>query len=392
MYSSIVWINLNNDYNILVGGKEACKLIIFKSNLKRILKSRINLIFMIIFPIVFVSISMASSFQLPKTTVGIVDKDKTRFTKDFIKNLSEKNNVRVFNEADIKDKLINNGADYIMVIDKGFTEAIINNKEAALRGYSIQESNISLPTKYYVDSYINSVKNIGAASKGDEEKFYNGLESFNKGSFKGVYRDINNSQRKSNTLQALGFLIMSMIFLSNNTAQLILDDKQNKTFFRIFASPISTKSYMLQNILSSLVILLIQITLIFTIMVKIFHAEFGMSLFSVYALYLLFSLMCVSLGVAVVSISKNTRQAGAINSFITVPMCMLGGCFWPISFMPDILVKISNFMPTTWILRAASKVIDGSSLVGVKTEISVILLFTLVFILLGSWKKADITK
>jgi ABC-2 type transport system permease protein len=369
-------------------------LIIFKSNLKRILKSRSNLIIMIIFPIVFVAISMVASYgNLIRMNVGIVDKDNTRFTHSLIEKLKEKNHVRMFKEADVKDKLINDSADYVLVIEKGFTEAIINNKAAALIGYSIQESDISLPTKYYIESYINSAKNIGAAAMGNEEKFYIGLEAYEKGNIKSIYKGINNSQQnKSNTLAALGFLIMSMLFLSNNTSQLILDDKQNKTFFRIFASPISTKNYMLQNILSSFVILIIQTALIFTIMAKVFNADFGTSIFNVYVLYLLFSLMCVSLGVAVVSISKNARQAGAINTFITVPMCMLGGCFWPIRFMPDILVKISNFMPTTWILKASDKVMFGSSLYGVRTEISVLLLFTLVFILLGSWKKADITK
>ena len=367
-------------------------MIIFKSNIKRILKSKSNLILMIVFPMIFISIAMSASFGTAKPTLGIVDKDKTKFTQSFIKDSKEKNNVVFLNQADIKDKLINNGADYIIVIDKGFTDALINNKEASLKGYSIQESNISLPTKYYIDSFINSAKNIGAASKGDEIKFYKGLESYKKGNFKSIYRDVDNNQRKSNTLAALGFLIMSMIFLSNSTSQLILEDKQNKTFFRIFASPISTGHYMLQNILSSFAILIVQTTLIFTIMVKVFKADFGTSIFSVYVLFVIFSLMCVSLGVAITSASKNARQSASISTFITVPMCMLGGCFWPINIMPDILLKISNFMPTTWILRASQKVMKGSNLFGVRTEISVLLLFTLVFILLGSWKKADIVK
>lgn len=368
-------------------------MIIFTSNLKRILKDRGNLIMMIIFPIIFITLSMSISMGGSKITIGVVDYDKTKFTAMLIDKVKKANTVRYIDEMNIKKTLVDSGADYIMVINKGFTNNIILNRPALIKGYSIMEANTALPTKYYIENFINAAKNIGIASKGSEAVFYKGLIYYNKGSLSAIYKSVKiKGSMNSNILQGLGFLIMSMIFLSNNSAQLILEDKKNKTFYRIFGSPISARNYMLQNVASFFVVLLIQLTFIFTIMKLAFNADFGSSIFNIFGLYAIFSLVCVSLGVAVTSISKDTRQANTINTFITVPMCMLGGCFWPRDFMPDILNKIGNFMPTSWVLKASERIINGDTIFSVGKEISILLLFTLVFILLGSWKKADITK
>lgn len=363
------------------------------NNLKRILKVKSNLIIMFIMPLIFITIFMMQTYGGATTTVGIVDKDNTKFSSMIIDNLKEKNNVIYIKESDIKSKLVSSSIDYGMVIDKGFTKNIINNKDANIQGYSIKESNMSLPTKFYIDSYINSAKNIGAASRGDEKAFYAGLNNYSKGNLEVSYKQLANTKSKgTSTLIGLGFLIMSMLFLSNMTAQIILDDKKNKTFYRIFASPISARNYMLQNVLSFFMILMIQLAVIFAIMKLGFNAYFGPSIIPMFGLFAIFSLVCVSLGVAISSISKDTRQAGALNTFITVPMCMLGGCFWPRDFMPDVLLKISNFIPTTWVLKGAEKLINGDGIGSIFTDVMVLLLFTLIFILLGSWKKADITK
>ncbi len=348
---------------------------------------------MFIFPIIFITFTMSISMGEIKITVGIIDNDKTKFTQMLIDHIEKTNTVRYLDEADIKKTLVDSDADYIMVINKNFTSNIIQNKESFIKGYSIKESNISLPAKYNIENFINAAKNIGIASKGNEAIFYKGLTDYSQGSVSAAYKSVKtNGNKSSNILRGLGFLIMSMIFLSNNIARLILEDKRNKTFYRIFSSPISPRNYMLQNVFSFFGVLLIQLVLIFSIMKFIFHADFGSSILNILGLYAIFSLVCVSLGIAITSISKDTRQAGAINTFITTPMCMLGGCFWSRDIMPDILRKIGDFVPTSWVLKASEKIINGDTIFSVGTEISILLLFTLVFILLGSWKKADVAK
>jgi ABC-2 type transport system permease protein len=60
--------------------------------------------------------------------------------------------------------------------------------------------------------------------------------------------------------------------------------------------------------------------------------------------------------------------------------------------MPSFLQKIGDFVPTTWALKAAEKVLNGSSLIAVSKELLIMLLFAVVFFLMASWRKADIAK
>jgi ABC-2 type transport system permease protein len=368
-------------------------MIIFISNLKRIFKAKSNLIIMFIFPIIFITLSMMGSVGDSRPAIGIVDKDNTKFTKLLIEKIEDKNDVVLLKETDLKNRLVSANIDYGMVIYNGYTKDILSNKEANITGYSIKESNMSLPTKYYIDSFINSAKNIGVAARGNEQEFYKGLNAYDKGVLAVEYKTLNKDKaRGSNTLASMGFLIMSMLLAATMTASIILKDKQNKTFYRIFAGPISSRNYMIQNVLSFFITQVLQLVIIFSIMIFGFNAYFGPSLLAMFGLYMIFSIVCVSIGVAISSIARDSRQAASLSNFVTIPMCMIGGCFWPRDFMPDILVKISNFMPTTWLLKAASKLINGDAISSIFTDVAVLLLFALVFILLGSWKKADITK
>lgn len=348
---------------------------------------------MFILPMVFIILIMGFTTGGGQINVGVVDQDQTKLSARLIEHVKETNNVRMIPESRIKKLLTESSVDYVMVIPKNFASDIIQGKATQIKGYSIQESNVALPAKYSINNFLSSAKNIGIAANGSEQAFYKGLSAYEQGSFSTVLKRVKNNDNKGDrTLTALGFLIMSMLFIGNNCAQMILEDKTDKTFYRIFAGPITPRNYMLQNIASFLTAMVLQLAIILTIMKTAFHGYFGTSILNIFGLYVIFGMFCVALGVGIMSFSKTSRQAGTLNTFITVPMCMLGGCFWPASFMPDLLQKISNLMPTTWVLRASRKIIEGGSLMNVGVEISVILLFALVFVLLGSWKKADITR
>ncbi len=74
-----------------------------------------------------------------------------------------------------------------------------------------------------------------------------------------------------------------------------------------------------------------------------------------------------------------------------VPMCMLGGCFWNSDMMPNTFQYISNFVPTTWMVKAIDVVLlGGGKINSVSINIIVITLFSVVFFLLGIFTKRDI--
>ena len=366
---------------------------IFFNNIKRILKKKINIIMMIVVPVLFIVVSMAATGSGGNFNIGIVDNDNTKLTNMLIEELGNKASIKKVNEAEIKSNIINMKIDYAIVFHKDFTKNIIDGKDAKLKSYSIKETDATVPIKMYIDSFISTAKNISAAVPGNEEKFYSGFDFYKDGSFQAEYKSIELKEfGKKTSITSLGFLIMCILFLSSFATTLIIEDKKSGTYYRIFSTPIRIKSYMLQNILSFIAVALLQVGLVLAIMMAVFKADFGPSPINVFVVMSIFAIVAVALGVVVSSLSKDERQVSTLSSLINIPILMLGGCFWPREVMPSFLQKIGDFVPTTWGLKAAERVINGSSLIGVSKEITIMLLFIVVFFLLSSWRKADIAK
>lgn len=364
---------------------------IFIYNIKRILKDKVNLIFMIILPVFFLGMIMMGSFEMGLPKVGIIDRDNTSLTKTISTKLNGKASLESLQGNDIKKNLIDKNMDYIIEIDEGFTKRLINGEDVKINGYSIKEANTSASIVFYLESYLGSLKNMAKAAEGDEGKFYSMIKDYDNASFNGDYIAVGDKNGKRvSTFQGLGFLVMGMLLLSTFGSTIIIKDKLNKTYHRVFTTPVSIKSYMLQNLLSFIMVSVFQIIAIFAIVILILKGDLGPSIFNTFVVFFVFSLVCVSLGVWVSTMSKDLGQASAIFTLIITPICMLGGCYWPRDIMPDLLQRIANFLPTTWVLKAAEKVIFGGKLSSVAMELTILLLFALVFFLLGSWRKNDI--
>ncbi|TAH63270.1 MAG: ABC transporter permease [Gottschalkiaceae bacterium] len=373
-----------NFYNIFPFRKEECSMIIFKNNITRILRKKSNIIFMIILPILTMVISLKFTNVSYPPTVGIIDRDNTELTSFLINSLENNCEVVFIDEDDIKDKLIKGAIEFAINIPNGFTENIITNKESKVNTYKIKDTEHTIPLSMSLNNNINSFKNIARATEGDYESFYKGLDSYKSGNLGVEYKNIEGTDRKQDKLlQSFGFIIMFMMYLSNNVARLMLEDKRYKTYARIFCSPISSKSYMLQNILSFITIIFIQVAIVFTVATKMININLGSSIKGMFLLLIIFGVCSVAMAVAINILSKDMRQGNVTSQFIILPMSLLGGCFWPREIMPKFLQQLARFIPVTWTLEGIEKLLFQPDIKIAGTEIIILILFSTVFFLLG---------
>lgn len=344
---------------------------------------------MLVLPIIFISFSMYAFSVNRPINIAVIDYDNTKLTSILKDSLKDSANIIELQEQDIKQKLINGKLEYAIKIDKGFTQDLINGADVKLQSYSLKETNYSVPMKVFIDNFISSSKNIAFAAGGSEEKFYKGMELYLSDITAVDYQSIEGTERdtKINTLFSFGYLVMFMFFMSINSTTSVLEDKQLNTYGRVLSSPITPRSYFIQNIISYITIMLIQVFATFAIMIFIFRADFGPSIVNLLILYTVFTLTAVALGVAISSFCKDLRQANSLAYLIIIPMCMLGGCFWSRDIMPKVLRQLSYFTPVTWVLKASEKLLYGSSISAIGSELAVLLLFALVFFIAGSNKK-----
>lgn len=363
---------------------------IFVSNLKRIFKKKVNRLIIFLAPIAF--IILAFNLITPgRINIAVSDKDNTEFTDALIKGLKEKGNVGVVSESDIKAGIINKTIDYGIIIDKGFTDSIIKGEDAKIETFRTEGANVTSVVKLYIENFINAAKNISKNTNGSKEMFYSSFKDYEKGTFKSeniVFGNTVGDGKKEKT--ALGMLGYMMLLIATFSTNMILEDKKNNTYTRMFASPLKNWSYMLQNILSILIVVLIQVYIAFKFMTGVFKAQLGASELNMFLIFAIYALSCVALSLAVVSISKNIKQASVLGLLINTLVGMLGGFFWPKDYMPSTMITIGKFTPAYWLTDGIDKLLTSASIASAAQDIGIILLFTLAFFMASSWKKVYI--
>ncbi|MBZ9685523.1 ABC transporter permease [Clostridium estertheticum] len=362
---------------------------IFFSNLKRILKKRINRIMIVAVPVILVLMVFNLNMNaVVSINIGVVDNDNTEFTKAFIKGLQEKSEVEIISEDTMKATIKNNHLAYGVVMDKGFTEAILNGEDVKLKTYRADDVDLTSAVKLYIENYISAARNIAKNTKNNKEVFYSSLRAYEKGTFKSetiVFGDKGGDGRKEKS--ALGLLGYAMLIIATFSTNLILEDKKNKTYIRMFASPLKNFNYMLQNIFSFLFIVLIQVYIAFKIMTGTFKAQLGASVENMFVLFVIYAATCVALALAIGSVSKNIKQASALGVLVNTLVAMLGGLFWPKELMPDILLTMGKFTPAYWLTDGIDKLLTSRSITSAAQDIGILLLFTVVFFMISSWGK-----
>jgi ABC-2 type transport system permease protein len=153
------------------------------------------------------------------------------------------------------------------------------------------------------------------------------------------------------------------------------------------------KRYTLENLLAFFITAVIQSLGIILALKVIFNIYLGTSPGAIIGLFVVFSLVCIALGIIITSIFKKPIHAYITIAVITTPLIMLGGCYWGFDFMPDLMNKLGQFIPLSWVMRTVDSVLDGSITMNTLfVNYGILLLFAAIFFVAGLVKKVDISK
>ena len=358
---------------------------IFKTTLKRLLRAKLNILFLLVLPLIFMLIAFSGSNGTPPLKVTIIDKDGTVVTKSIIDNIKDKAEVNFNSEDTIQEELINNEIDYAIIIPQGFTADLIAGKDVPIKGFEAKEGNTSIAIKTSLDNYINILKSFAKNINGNEKEFYKAFNYYLEGSYSVSYLSLDKGVgNKAKTAAAMAFIVLNMLFSATSATNIILKDREKNIFTRLFTTPLSRFSYITQSLIAFLVITFTQITLYFLMFKFIFKFNLGENPLSIYLLFLIFGIFTISLGVFITTHSKDLRVSGTITTLIILPFAMLGGCFWPREVMPSFLKNISEFVPTTWINTATSNVLYGGTLNEATGTIALLLGISIILLALSS--------
>lgn len=207
-----------------------------------------------------------------------------------------------------------------------------------------------------------NIRDIAAASSGKRDVFDRIYENYKKQSLEVIETKLPDTmQSRAVTFQSLGFLIMFVMLGTGFTADVILKEKRERTYQRICSSPINSRVYILGNIFANIVVVFLQVLLLTIVMTRLLRVNTFVPDVVLIGILMCFGLVAIGLSMVIVAFSGSSYQAGTLSSIVITPTCMLGGCYWSVDMMPEIMKNISYFMPQRWALDAVRKIQRGGT-------------------------------
>lgn len=361
------------------------------NNLKVIFRKKSSIIVFLVLPIVgiLVSIGAYSSFGDSAQKVGLTVLDNSLLAEDFKAELGKQENFKLIDvdKSEINSKISTGKVECVLIIPEGFSDSIYNNSFKEIKIASAKGDTSTVWIKNYVNIYIKNLLDISEASGGDKERFDRIYETYRQGKLNLKINYVEDSHlNKGITSQSLGFLIFFMMLGAGFTAEMILKDKRNRTYFRICSTPVNARTYLAANTITSFIIVFIQIMIALTVITKVLKINTYIPVWQLLIVLLAIGLVAIALGLMVVSFSKDSLQSNTMQNLIVTPTCMLGGCYWSVEMMPKNIQKVADFIPQKWAIEAIQKLQAGNSFLEVSQYIAIVLAFAAAFFLIAVYR------
>lgn len=172
----------------------------------------------------------------------------------------------------------------------------------------------------------------------------------------------------------IGFSILSLGIFSMSEG--FTGDKKLGALRRMQVSPIKTWQLIVATALNRVLVSLLSVGAMFIVGLVLFDFNMRGDYFN-FVLFTIISTICMfGFGMAIAGWAKDSNQAAPISNLVSFPMMFLSGVFFPVFLMPDVLQRVTAFIPLT-------PIIDGLRLI--LTEEKTILDLGPQLAVIGAW-------
>src|SRR5699024_2287448 len=133
-------------------------------------------------------------------------------------------------------------------------------------------------------------------------------------------------------------------------------------------------------------VLFIQINFTLLIMTQVAHIQIGMPIWQIELILYLFAFTAIGFSLLTIAFATTSASVGALQNIIVIPTCLLSGCFFPATGMPDILQKIANFLPQRWVLQTIQQLQSGKTIGNLSINFLILGTFAIIFFIIAIYK------
>jgi ABC-2 type transport system permease protein len=341
---------------------------VFKTCMK-IIKSKLALLMIYIVVIVMISILMITTSGSPNSIQGsysqkgcaitILDHDPEGAVSQGLKKFLLQTNREVAIEDDmekLQDALYYENTEYILSIPEGFTDSFMNGEDIVLQKTSQPDSTERYYIDMQIDQYLNAVRFYSQAGMGHAEEIVPlvlaDLSLSAEAEFAPGKTETDGFRLHIYYFNYLSYSMMALMILGIST--ILISFHQKDLYRRNLCAPIRLTRLNGEMILSTGV----YAGACYLILVGCGLALYWDSLWKSGVLgilclnFFIFSIVGIGIGFLTGVFVKNYNVQSAVANVITLSMSFLCGVFVPQAIMSPAVLKVSQFLPAYWYVRA----------------------------------------
>ena len=186
---------------------------------------------------------------------------------------------------------------------------------------------------------------------------------------------------------SVGQLITWVFIPLLGTSALFAYERQQGTLRRLLTTPSRKATFLLGTLGGQLALALVQMLLLVGFGMYVMGLDWGHSPAGLLVMLLSFGLAAVALGTMLGTFIKTESQGSGLSIMLGMVMALLGGCWYPSEFFPEVAQVASRALPTAWAMQGLTDlVMRGQGLAAVLPEAGVLVGFAVVFFSVGVWR------
>lgn len=145
-----------------------------------------------------------------------------------------------------------------------------------------------------------------------------------------------------------GYAIMFLLMAVSGSATSLYEEKNSGIFARLLAGPVRPAHILWARFLFGVVLGMLQISALFLAGWFFFSIDIWSHLGALAAVSLGSAAACSAFGMLIVSIASNPHAASGLSTLVVISMSAIGGAWFPVSFMPEFIQKLSPWTLVYW--------------------------------------------
>jgi ABC-2 type transport system permease protein len=140
--------------------------------------------------------------------------------------------------------------------------------------------------------------------------------------------------------------------------------KREGVLRRLLATPLNPATLLVAQVITRLLVVMIQTVILAAVAVFLFGAEFAGNFFAVLLAAGMGGAVFLALGFAVSGWARTEQQAAPLANVVSLPMMFLSGVFFSREVLPTALQAITDYLPLTYLVEAIrGMTVQGDSIV-----------------------------